>query len=176
MYDMRSYDIREYKDFDCAIKEELNTHGFVKISSFLDKAKVTSARLKVLEYLHGKGMLANENSRLMSDANLGQGILLTGYKELCDSDTFGELFDSNRLKNILGEIGFNSSSITSIGDKGIRVIGKNEQTAIHADGYDNIFSHIQCNVWIPLVTSKTRSRALMLCDKSHLHGKQKYGK
>ena len=51
------------------------------------------------------------------------------------TDIFCELFDSKRLKNILGEIGFNSSSITSIGDKGIRVIGKNEQTSIHADGY-----------------------------------------
>ena len=46
---------------------------------------MTSARLKVLEYLHGKGMLATKNSRRMSNANLGQGILLTaGYKELCD--------------------------------------------------------------------------------------------
>eukprot|EP00944_MAST-04C_sp_MAST-4C-sp1_P007133 g7133.t1 len=172
VYEMRSYDIAECKNVDCAIKEELRTHGFVKISSFLDKAKVTSARLKVLEYLHGKGMLANENSRLMSDANLGQGILLTGYKELCDSDTFGELFDSKRLKNILGEIGFNSSSITSIGDKGIRVIGKNEQTAIHADGYRyNIFlPYTMYNVWIPLNDIVSLDQGpLMLCDKSHLY-------
>ena len=133
---------------------------------------MTSARLKVLEYLHGKGMLTNKNSRHMSDANLGQGILLTGYKELCDSDIFGELFDSKRLKNILGEIGFNSSSITSIGDKGIRVIGKNEQTSIHADGYRyNIFSpYTMYNVWIPLNDIESLDQGpLMLCDKSHLY-------
>ena len=80
-------------------KEELNTHGCKY--QFSDKAKVTS--LLGIEYLHGKGMLANKNSRRMSDANLGQGILLTGYKELCDSDIFCELFDSKRLKNILGD-------------------------------------------------------------------------
>ena len=172
VYEMRSYNITESKTDDSAIKEELRTHGFVKISSFLDKAKVSSARLKLLEYLYGKGMLASDNSRRMSDAKLGQGILLTGYKEMCDSDAFEELFNCKRLISILEEIGFNSRSITSIGDKGIRVIGKNEQTSIHADGYRyNIFSpYTMYNVWIPLNDIESLDQGpLILCDKSHLY-------
>ena len=55
--------------------------------------------------------------------------------------------------------------VQNIGEKGIRVIGKNEQTSLHTDGYRyNIFHHIMYNVWIPLNDIDTIKHAPLICN------------
>ena len=155
------------------IKDRLITNGFVKLENFLDKETVNNARLTLLQYLKEKNMVQNQH-----------GILLTGYKDLCEANAFKKLFCNEKIHNLFANSIFNNNNnhnsnkegkektmVQNIGEKGIRVIGKNEQTSLHTDGYRyNILSpHIMYNVWIPLNDIDTIKHApLILCNKSHL--------
>ncbi len=156
-YELNINNVNSYNN----IKNQLHEHGFVKLLKFLDKEKVDKARLKLLQFLSANKKVDEQH-----------GILLTGYKKLCEDETFHELFCNEKINQFFKNVVFSDSfGIKNIGDKGIRVIGKNEYTSLHTDGYRySILSpHVMYNVWIPLNDIDDNNHApLILCDKSHL--------
>ena len=158
-------DSRSLLDTPAALREKLDTDGYLYISDYLDSSLVDRTRERMLVQLHEWGML-------QPGTEISEGIARSPWKSrschslIQQNEPMQQLLYTGRMIQLFETL--LDGDIRHFDFTWIRVMGPGKGTAPHADSvYMNRGTQKLCTAWTPLMEIPLSVGGLMMMPGSH---------